>query len=137
MLRLLFNFIIIFLRNVEMHLTEVLFIKVRPKPSIFRADARAGDASVGIGGWRCDMAPNEAKWLSVQLDRNTVPWMYTAEEPFRKIVSLEIQASLIPIEVLIEKTESGQGATFSLSGESDNLGNVFLESKLLPTTLPY
>lgn len=65
----------------------------------FRADAKAAGQIAVIGGWEClgGIPPGRARWLAVELSRESAPWAYSKGEPFRAIAALELYATLMSI----------------------------------------
>ena len=98
----------------------------------FRADAKAGDDLVVLGGYkmredgRLDLAP----WFSEALDWRTSPWIYKRSDPYRVIASLELPASLGCVKAFLPGALQGSGATPTLTRTTDNKGNSHLPAKL-------
>lgn len=102
----------------------------------FRADAKAEGEDVAMGGWECrnGVQTNQARWWFVRLNRKDHPWVFQGGEPFRKIATLELVATLLS-EVAFGKDLSGQ-KRLRLTGTTDNLGNQGAVGKLMTTKFP-
>ena len=104
----------------------------------FRADAKAEDQCVRIGGWECvgGARPSTARWFAVDLNRANVPWAFARGEPFRTIAALELFATLVCITTFGDAWPAGASGEVVLQGVTDNLGNSFALSKLMSSKFP-
>ena len=107
---------------------------------LFRADAKASDDLVAVGGWLCrgGTSPASSKWFAVELTRTNAPWIFHKGEPFRLIASLELLATLLCILVFdlhSEDAEDQSRITLG-SGSTDNKGNMYLIRRLMTTKYP-
>lgn len=106
---------------------------------LFRADARAADDGVVVGGWECKggKPPGEARWFSVALNADNAPWLLCKGESFRVIAALELLASLISVVVFMPPGLPDDGAYgLSCSAETDNKGNSYAVRKMMSTAFP-
>ena len=104
----------------------------------FRADAKAEDEDVEPGGWEVQNGadPREAKWLTIKLTRKTALWVFSEGEPFRKIATLELLATLLCELALPPPMKEARNEVLTLSTGADNPGNTTTVSKLVATKLP-
>ena len=91
----------------------------------FRADAKAEKEMVGIGGWetRGNKKPGEARWYSLMLTRKNAPWVFEGGEPYTKIATLELLATMISVIAFRLKaalTCFGSGTALSAHRHSAN-----------------
>lgn len=99
----------------------------------FRADAKADDTGVVIGGWDASHGADttQAKWFSERLTPENAPWVFQAGEPFRVIAALELLATLCCILAFSESD-----GTVTLSGITDNRGNSCVTARMMTTKYP-
>ena len=104
----------------------------------FRADAKAEGEDVELGGWevRHGLDPKEAKWFSIKITRRIAPWVFAGGEPFRKIATLELLATLLCVLAFPPPEEGARNEVLTLSAGTDNLGNTMAVSKLMTTKFP-
>ena len=104
----------------------------------FRADAKAEDQSVRIGGWEClgGTRPGAARWFSADLTKANAPWAFSRGEPYRTIASLELFATLVCIVSFGDAWPSGATGEIRLQGITDNQGNSFAVKKLMSSKFP-
>ena len=93
---------------------------------------------MAIGGWGClgGCPPSRARWFRVALSRDNAPWAFCRGEPFRTIASIELFASLVSLIVFSDKWRSQTKGKILLSGQTDNLGNTSVLSKLMSSKFP-
>ena len=106
---------------------------------ILSADARAEGEEVEIGGWRPagDGSTTGAPWFSIKLTRRNASWAFgTTGEPFRRIASLELFATLLTVVLPAPTERECLGLQLRLASETDNLGNVGAVAKLMTTRYP-
>ena len=112
----------------------------RDCPELFRADAKASEDLVAVGGWLCkdSTPPASAQWFAVELNKKNAPWIFHKGEPFRLIASLELLATLLCLLVFdIRKEDPDETSKVTLGGGStDNMGNMYLIRKLMTTKYP-
>ena len=112
----------------------------RDCPELFRADAKASEDLVAVGGWLCrdGTPPASAQWFAVELNKKNAPWIFHKGEPFRLIASLELLATLLCLLVFdIRKEDPDETSKVTLGGGStDNMGNMYLIRKLMTTKYP-
>ena len=124
-------------------LTDIACREVFPLPELevelFRADAKAEDDTVALGGWLCfgGVQPKDAKWYSLRLTKKGSPWVFAYGEPYRVIASLELLATLICIMILVPHCQTRGGqlvlGTARPIASTDNKGNKYVAQKLLTT----
>ena len=115
---------------------------VRPRGislgTVFRADAKAEGQEIVLGGWECcgGCHPSAARWFRVHLTRQTAPWAFSRGEPFRVIAALELFATLVSLMVFADNLPEDAHSTISLTGHTDNSGNVFALNRLMTSKFP-
>ena len=73
----------------------------------------------------------------MKLTRKNAPWVFEGGEPYTKIATLELLASLMCVISFPPGDDDADGVgTLTLSGVTDNLGNRFAVSKLMTTKFP-
>ena len=104
----------------------------------FRADAKADNGMVSIGGWECrgGMPPKKARWFSIALNKKNAPWAFSRGEPYRAIAALELFATLMCIVLFSDAWPASSSASLRLSGTTDNQGNSWVLSRLMTTKFP-
>ena len=102
----------------------------------FRADAKAEGEYVAMGGWECRnrVQTQQARWWYLRMTRKEHPWVFQAGEPFRKIATLELLATLLSMVAF--GSDSAGFKRLRLTGTTDNLGNQGAVAKLMTTTFP-
>ena len=102
----------------------------------FRADAKAEDEDAAMGGWECrnGVQTQQARWWYLRMTRKEHPWVFQAGEPFRKIATLELLATLLSMVAF--GSDSAGFKRLRLTGTTDNLGNQGAVAKLMTTTFP-
>ena len=105
----------------------------------FRADAKAEQETVGLGGWetRGDKRPSQARWFSIFLTKKNAPWVFEGGEPYTKIATLELLATMISV-IAFPPVEEDKctNEVLTFSAATDNLGNRHAVSKLMTTKFP-
>lgn len=105
----------------------------------FRVDAKAEADLIVIGGWEIPASgrTEDARWLSIVLNRRNAPWAYLKGEPFRNIASLELVAVLTAIMLFGKGWECDMSRTvMSLSASTDNLGNTYVLNHFMSCKYP-
>ena len=103
----------------------------------FRADARADEEVIGLGGWRpVGEDISKSPWFMVELNRKTAPWAYARGLPFREIASLELPTTLILVMILVPKSAMPSQGALRLAGDTDNRGNSYALAKMQTTSFP-
>ncbi len=108
-----------------------------------RADARADDTTIGLGGWlptldaEGHVSTKLSPWYSLVLDRSTAPWAYArGGKPNRSIAALEALATLYTIKLFTPHFKKGTRGAVALKGFTDNQGNAYALSKLVSGRFP-
>jgi hypothetical protein len=103
----------------------------------FRADAKAEGEEVAMGGWECrnDTPPESARWWYLRLNRKDHSWVYAGGEPYRKIATLELIATLLS-DLAFSGTGDGGFRRLRLIGTTDNLGNKGAVARCMTTSFP-
>ena len=106
---------------------------------LFRADAKAEGTVIVLGGWclpggRED--PAQAKWFSVTLGPEEVPWAYAKGLPYRVVAALELLATIICLMLFVKAAAAPKGAALRLVGSTDNKTNSAVISKYMTTAFP-
>ncbi len=102
----------------------------------FRADAKAEDDLVVIGGWEVldeDKPTPASRWFSIILTPTTALWAFCKGKPFKTSAALEMFASLVSLLAFVTSIPKEAGCTFSLTGITDNLGNQGALRKFMST----
>ena len=91
-----------------------------------------------LGGWevRNGVDPREAKWFTIKITRKMAPWVFSGGEPFRKIATLELLATLLCVLAFPPPEKGARNEVLTLSAGTDNLGNTMAVSKLMTTKFP-
>lgn len=104
----------------------------------FRADAKAEGDLIVVGGW--ELAGHEgtagARWFSLRLTRQDIPWAYVRGDPFRSVSALELLATTLCIMVFDPREKSTTGAQIALTASGDNQSNGFSLDRLCSTKFP-
>ena len=105
---------------------------------LFRTDAKAEGDRIVIGGWEVLGAKptHEARWFSLELTKDDIPWAYTRGDPFRSVASLELLATLVAVLVFGPAPGSLRKGLLSITGSGDNQSNGFTLDKLCSTKYP-
>ena len=93
----------------------------------FRADAKAEGDTIVVGGWElagCE-GTSGARWFSLRLARQDIPWAYVRGDPFRSVSALELLATTLCVLIFDPREDSTTGAQISLIASSDNQSNGF------------
>ena len=143
------KFVLAWLQRKLVERKEILCSKGQPRVTrvveLFRSDAKAEGDTVRLGGWQVSgqdgkpIAPAQARWYQLTLDRATAPWAYRRGEPFRTIASLELFCTLISAMIFmpaLPKGATGASCRVSVGGSTDNRGNTFAVTKLMTTKFP-
>ena len=104
----------------------------------FRADAKAAGEDIVLGGWEIDGCEDTklARWFSLRLSREDVPWAYTRGDPFRAVASLELLATLVCVMLFGPSEPTLSGGAIGLTAGGDNQSNGFTLDKLSSTKYP-
>ena len=104
---------------------------------LFRADAKAQQDDVVIGGWetRYTLDPKKARWYSLRLEKSSAFWMYWKGEPYKVIAALELMATLVSLMVFLPEEEQVQGFA-KVTGLGDNSGNRYCVAKMMTSKFP-
>ena len=109
----------------------------------FRADARATEETIGIGGWLptrgADGKLNRwaSPWYAIELNELTAPWAYSRGLPFRTIAALEALGALISVMAFGGAESAGTDASLKLvGGLTDNSGNRYALTRLMSSKFP-
>jgi hypothetical protein len=101
---------------------------------LFRSDAKATEKGAWIGGWEYagGQPSQNARWFAMKVDPKHFPWIFSKKDPKRVIAALELLATVICVIVF------GKPGCFNgtLSGSTDNQGNVYAVSRLMSTKFP-
>lgn len=83
---------------------------------LLRAGAKA---EVALGGYKVPPgeATGQARWFSIGLSRNDMPWAYTRGE---------LLATLLCVKVLASEGHGWSGGAIALTAGTDNQGNGFI-----------
>lgn len=108
---------------------------------LFKTDAKGEENYVVLGGWECagGVSTAEARWFSVTLDREEIPWLFTKGHSSRTIASSELLATMLAIFLFIPLPTGDPGPTkgqTQCKGLTDNQSNTFVVAKLMTTTFP-
>jgi hypothetical protein len=124
----------------RLRVRHMMPVRIRRASSgeLFRADARATESEVQIGGWLCadGRATQEAPFFSVILTAENAPWAFRDKSPQRRIAALELLGTLICLVRWPPQRPFGEDGVLVLSGGSDNQGNGFLLDKLMTSKFP-
>jgi len=104
----------------------------------FRADAKAEGDLIVLGGWELYNGEDtrNARWFSVHLGREEIPWAYVRGDPFRFISALELLATLLCIVIFDPQLEQETTCGLRLTASTDNRGNGFALNKLASSKYP-
>ena len=93
----------------------------------FRADAKAEGDTIVVGGWELAVCEGTsgARWFSLRLARQDIPWAYVRGDPFRSVSALELLATTLCVLIFDPREDSTTGAQISLIASSDNQSNGF------------
>ena len=108
---------------------------------LFKTDAKGEEDYVVLGGWECSggVGTMGARWFSVKLGKEEVPWLFTKGHSSRTIASSELLATMLAIFLFIPIPVGDPGPLKGLThcrGLTDNQGNSFVVAKLMTTTFP-
>jgi len=105
---------------------------------LYRADAKAEGDLIVIGGWEVggDGDPKRARWYSLQLGREDIPWAYVRGDPFRSISALELLATLVSVMVFNPRDRCGAAGLISLTMGGDNQSHGFTLDRMASTKYP-
>ena len=105
---------------------------------LFRADAKAEENLVTLGGWRLAEQGSglaTADWFSLRVTAEEAPWLFFEGHASRTVATSEFLATLICVMLFTPKASSLSGFC-KLTGSTDNRGNRFAVAKLLTTKYP-
>ena len=114
-------------------------VPVRQTGERYRADAKAEGEKIVLGGWEVGASggnPRRARWYSLRLTKEDIPWAYTRGDPFRSIAALELLATLVCVLVFEPAEPSLSGGLISLTAAGDNQSNGFTLDRLSSTKYP-
>ena len=105
---------------------------------LFRADAKAQGSRIVIGGWEVRGAgvPQHARWYSLELTKDDVPWAYARGDPFRSVAALELLATLVCLIVFSPARDAPAGCVVTLTAGGDNRSNGFSLDRMASTKFP-
>jgi len=113
-------------------------VQQRHLGELYRADAKAQGQRVVLAGWEvadgCDTT--QARWYSLELTRDDIPWAYARGDPFRSIASLELLATLLCVLVFEPRHGCATRGTLSLTASGDNRSNGFTLDRMSTTKFP-
>ena len=104
---------------------------------LFRADAKAQQDDVVIGGWETGhtLDPKKARWYSLRLEKSSSFWIHWKGEPYKVIAALEMMATLVSLMVFLPEEEPVQGFA-KITGLGDNSGNRYCVAKMMTSKFP-
>jgi len=121
------------------HPAVALRPKLETRGELFRADAKAEGRLIVVGGWELVPGNNgvsASRWFSITLDEQSAPWAFSRGLPYRTIAALELYATLLSVMLFTKPALEGSDVALSLSGSTDNLGNVYALRKHMTTKFP-
>jgi hypothetical protein len=105
---------------------------------LFKADAKAEESRVVLGGYSCQHGPdlNLATWFSLELTELEAPWLFCKGHGSRTVATSELLASLLCVVLLAPPLTTNGRGLIRVTGVTDNQGNSYIVAKLLTTKFP-
>ncbi len=107
------------------------------KGELFRTDASGNENFVVLGGWETSSTqdPKKARWFSLKLSKEEVPWLFARGHASRTISAGEMLATLCAVHLFTTPGEPARGLV-AMRGLTDNSGNMHIARKLYTSSFP-
>ena len=105
---------------------------------LFKADAKAEEKRVVLGGYSCHQGEDLklAAWYSLELTEAQAPWLFSKGHGSRTVAASELLASLLCVVLLAPPFPKEGRGMIRVTGVTDNQGNSYIIAKLLTTKYP-
>jgi len=113
---------------------------IEDKGEWFRTDAKGAAGFAVLGGWECSgLCPKEARWFSLRLKQEQIPWAFKNGDSAWASTSLEVLAATVALKLFsgnVHLKDGRRQANYVVNAGTDNQAAEALSLKRSTTKTP-